>query len=140
MEPSQERSQVTPSFYPWTQSAPNCALGAPAKLEKFDSPREMLACCRWGKRPISFFLPKSVEPLVDKQLEARAVLAQAGTPTLLVSPTGLPFTLSRFSQYWDEILAHWRAPARFSPQKLRHIYVEERCSLDAAPVGPPPPH
>ena len=73
---------------------------------------------------------------MDRLLQARAMLAQPDSPTLLVTHTGLPFQLARFAQYWDEMLATWGAPARFPPQKLRHIYVEERCSHDAAPVSP----
>lgn len=77
--------------------------------------------------------------MVQRLLAARASLAQPETPTLLVTPTGLRFKLSRFSQYWGQILSSWRAPASFCPQRLRHIFVEERSGPDAAPVRPASP-
>jgi hypothetical protein len=79
------------------------------------------APCRWGRRAISFFVPKDFEPVLSRYMEGRALLAQPDNPFLLCSATGKPYDLSNFNQRWSRLLAIWGAPARFSPQ------VPKRC-------------
>lgn len=71
---------------------------------------------RWGRRAISFLVPKEFEPVLTRYLEGRHLLAQPDNPFLLCSATGLPYELAGFNQRWHKVLATWRAPARFSPQ------------------------
>ncbi|GAB4820984.1 hypothetical protein N2152v2_008030 [Parachlorella kessleri] len=91
---------------------------------------------RWGKRAISFTLPSEMEPVLDRYLECRALFPHAADhPFLFVTATGVPLTKASWPQRWNQILTDWAAPARFPPQKLRHIFVEERSRPEAAP-GP----
>lgn len=64
------------------------------------------------------------------------MLAAQNERTLFVHPnSGLRLTNVNLSQWFQEMLSAYQVIGRFTPNQLRHIFVDERCSQDA--VGGP---
>ncbi len=95
-----------------------------------------MACgCRWKGKAISFLVLKQLEPVLDAYLRARLHLTHPRCPYLLVGPHGKQVKEVGWSERFRSILRAWDAGFDFHPQRLRHIYVEDRMELSAAP-GP----
>lgn len=82
--------------------------------------------CRWGKRPIRFYLPDTLAELVRALMQQHHLLRAEGVQTLFVSVTGKRFSSSNFCRYWEQLLEKGDQAASFPPRMLRHIFIEER--------------
>lgn len=80
--------------------------------------------CRWGMRPIQFFLPDELAAATQVYVERhRPLLAAPGARTLFVTLAGDEFEQSGFCSYWKSMLAAANAQSSFPPRLLRHIWV-----------------
>ena len=93
---------------------------------------------RWHADPIILRLPAELAHLMHCYLQqGHCVLFPQGLPFMFGdSKNGKPFdTPSAFHYYFRVLLKRLGASAVIPPSRMRHIFVDERRSLDAAP-GP----
>ena len=111
------------------------------------SNREKLRLCfvhhknesRWDFMPIKFELPPSLTRVLLpwlKQGHGIVTSRRQGQRLLLVKPgKAAGLSASDLSIWFNELQSLSEAPFRFPPNQLRHIFVDERCSEEAA-AGP----
>lgn len=94
---------------------------------------------KWNHLPIEFEVPKSLtDRLMPWITMGHKELAAPNQRLLFVHPrSGMGLTAVNVSQWFQELLCNFRAPFRFPPSQLRHIFVDERCSAEhvAGPSG-----
>ena len=91
---------------------------------------------RWHADAIIVRLPGELAQLVyTSLLQGHAVLSP-GMPYMFCDKKGRLFqSAAPFCHYFNKVLQRIGSPAVFPPSRIRHIFVDERRSLDAAP-GP----
>lgn len=91
---------------------------------------------RWHADPIIVRLPEELALLVHAYLLHAHPLLCHGQAFMFCDKKGRPFEAAApFNYYWTGVLQKLGSPAVFPPSRIRHIFVDERRSLDPAP-GP----
>ena len=91
---------------------------------------------RWHADAIIVRLPGELAQLVYTYLLQGHAVLSPGMPYMFCDRKGRPFqSAARFCHYFNKVLQRIGSPAVFPPSRIRHIFVDERRSLDAAP-GP----
>lgn len=93
--------------------------------------------CKWDFLPIEFTVPPSLASrLMPWITMGRTMLAATNQRLLFVHPnSGIGLNAVNLSHWFQQLLSSHKAPFKFPPSQLRHIFVDERCSAEA--VGGP---
>ena len=96
----------------------------------------LLLLCRWSRKPLKLVLSRELWPRLELYCyQCWTVIRAEGTSTLFMQANGQPFSPSRFTQVFGELLAMGGTSFSFPPSRLRHIFVEERLTFQDMP-GP----
>ena len=98
---------------------------------------------KWDGAAIDFRVPPEVAEVLLSYLSAgHALLSSklnmpngANLPYVFMSNKGKPFCSCSLSTYWQALLSAAGGAKHLPPSRLRHIFVDERRSIDSAP-GP----
>ena len=85
---------------------------------------------RSGCEPIDLQLPGELQELMAMYLEkGHPVLASSGMGHIFMDQNGRPMEKAAcLTHYWGHMLAQMGSKAKFPPNRLRHIFVDERRS------------
>ena len=80
--------------------------------------------------PIDLQLPEEMQQLMAMYLEkGHPVLASSGMQHMFMDKKGRPMEkAATMTHYWQHLLTQMGAKAKFPPNRLRHIFVDERMS------------
>lgn len=103
--------------------------------------RQLAACFphhknthRWDHLPIEFVLPPSLTHNLMPWITMGHSKVTPKSRVLFVQPsTGIPMTSVNLSQWFQGLLGSFKAPFRFPPNQLRHIFVDDMCSKKGGP-------
>lgn len=123
-----------------------CRLGSTCKGNRLEwvqgSNKQQLAACfphhkneaRWDHLPIEFVLPPSLTHNLMPWVTMGHGMVAPKSSALFVQPSsGKPLTNVNMSQWFQNMLSSFKAPFKFSPGKLRHIFVDDMCSRSGGP-------
>ena len=115
---------------------PDCKEGQRCKGNRLEWRGDLLWIClphhknavKHGSPPIDLQLPAELQHLVALYLaKARPVLTSSGC--MFIDQKGRPMQkASNLSHYWEQLLKRLGSRAMFPPNRLRHIFVDERRS------------
>jgi len=95
---------------------------------------------RWNQAAIKVKLPKELQDLLLLYLDQGHRLISPQSPFVFSDSKGKPMLAATSMTNWfQQLLKRLGAPASFPPNRLRHIWVDERLSLDRA-EGPEDKH
>lgn len=86
---------------------------------------------KWDYMPIEFVAPPSItHALMPWVTAGHKQIAPNQRHLFVMANSGLPMAAMNLSQWFSELLAKFSMPFKFPPSKLRHIFVDERCSAE----------
>jgi len=88
---------------------------------------------KWDNAIIEVALPHQLDELLHEYLVRGHSMVAPGQPYVFANRKGLPFgDASSLTAYWHDLMKRLGCPAKFPPNRLRHIFVDERGGKDRA--------